>query len=503
MFAGDSGLRLDGFKPLVKILPEIAPPQRMPSLNEKLMWVGIALLMFFVMYHVEPVGAIIPKGGQFEFLQVVLANNVGSLITAGIGPIILSSIFLQLFVGAKIIEINLQDPEQKRLFTGVQKILAVVLAFFESAVYVISNNVPITGSIEGTAPLLGSILFTQVLVILQLALGSIILMFLDEIVSKYGIGSGISLFIAAGVSMAIFSGTVSILVGYGGIPQSNTVIYWLSQGGADAIPNALLALMPIFFTILVFLVTSYAEGMKVQIPLAYERARGFGGRFPIKFLYVSNIPVILASALMMNMQLWARVLSNVDVQLGGVNAIKLIADVDPSGRTVGGLLYLITPHFPSPLAIAGGYPVYLQTFLLSIPLTVPFIGVVQVPEMVNVFLYILFFTILCVIFGSFWIETTGMGPKDVAAQLNRSGLQIPGFRRDPRVMEKILEKYIPTITLLGSVFVGLLASFADLTGALGTGTGILLTVGIINRLYEELNQQRLFDIHPELRNFIG
>ena len=70
-------------------------------------------------------------------------------------------------------------------------------------------------------------------------------------------------------------------------------------------------------------------------------------------------------------------------------------------------------------------------------------------------------------------------------------------------MESVLEKYIPTITVLGSIFVGLLAAFADLTGALGTGTGILLTVGILHKMYEELSAQRMFDMYPQLRNFMG
>jgi preprotein translocase subunit SecY len=104
-----------------------------------------------------------------------------------------------------------------------------------------------------------------------------------------------------------------------------------------------------------------------------------------------------------------------------------------------------------------------------------------------------------VIFGWFWIESTGMGPAKVAEQLNKTGMQIPGFRQDPRITEKILNKYIPVITILGSIFVGILAWFADITGALGTGTGILLTVGILYRFYEDLAQQQIFEMYPILK----
>ncbi|RLG19412.1 preprotein translocase subunit SecY [Candidatus Micrarchaeota archaeon] len=486
-------MRLDFVRPFIKYIPEIAPPQRPTSLKEKLMWSTSALIIFFIMYHVFPIGvdtAALQTGGN-DFLQVVTASRIGSLITSGIGPIILASIFLQLFTGAKIIEVDTSDPDQKALFHGTQKLLAIALSFFEAAVFVSVGGIPIYGA-AGGIPLFGSVMITTLFVILQLALGSIILLYLDEIVSKYGIGSGISLFIAAGVSLSIVQGTVYLLFN----PDVGA-IGKLQSGSADAIPQALMALLPLAFTAIVFLVVTFAEGMKVEIPLSFERARGFMGRFPIKLLYVSNIPVILASALLLNIQLWARIFEGKSLVIGGTDVLPYIINVQatPFGaRIVDGLIYLITPLSFSPLS-AGGYTAYLE--LLST--TTPILGISQ---WVHAFFYIISLTILCVIFGRFWIETTGMGPKEVAEQLNRSGMQVPGFRRDPRVVERVLEKYIPTITILGSIFVGLLAGFADLTGALGTGTGILLTVGILHRLYEDLSAQHMFDIYPDLRNFI-
>ncbi|MEM2138293.1 MAG: hypothetical protein QW568_04350, partial [Candidatus Anstonellaceae archaeon] len=91
----------------------------------------------------------------------------------------------------------------------------------------------------------------------------------------------------------------------------------------------------------------------------------------------------------------------------------------------------------------------------------------------------------------------------VAEQLDKSGLQIPGFRRDPRVVEKKLNDYIPYIAVIGSAFVGLLAALADMSGALGTGTGILLTVGILYRLYQDLENQRLFDTYSSIGGLLG
>jgi len=116
--------------------------------------------------------------------------------------------------------------------------------------------------------------------------------------------------------------------------------------------------------------------------------------------------------------------------------------------------------------------------------------------------YTLFYILCCVFFGKFWIEAAGMGPKDIANQITESGLSIPGFRRDPRIIETVLNRYIPIIAVVGSIIVGLLAVLSDLTGAIGTGTGILLTVGIIYRFNEDFKREKVFETHPGLKKIL-
>ena len=470
----------DALKPIINVLPEVKRPERIPGLQQKLVWTGAVLLLFFLLGQVYPIG-VDPAGiVRFERLEILLGSRTGTLITAGIGPIVLASIFLQLAFGARLINIDLHTPDGKKLFQGLQKILAIALSFGEASIYVFSNYIPAAGALPGStvAPLLGSVLFTQIILALQLALGSIILLYLDEVVQKYGIGSGISLFIAAGVTQAIFVGSLSI-ASTGGIPAGliPQAIYYLLGGD---ITTAIWTLVPIFFTVVVFLVVVYVEGMKIELPLAYGQARGLGARYPIKFLYVSNIPVILAAAVLLNIQLFGLFMAQAGFPLLGTYQ---------NNQPVDGLAYYTTA-LPSPLLMPGGYPAYIQLYFT------------QAREILHVIVYGVALVILCVIFGWFWIESTGMGAKDVAAQLNRTGLQIPGFRQDPRVMEKILDRYIPVITILGSIFVGVLAWFADITGALGTGTGILLTVGILYRFYEDLAQQQIFEMYPVLRKIV-
>ena len=110
---------------------------------------------------------------------------------------------------------------------------------------------------------------------------------------------------------------------------------------------------------------------------------------------------------------------------------------------------------------------------------------------------------LSMIFSVFWVETAGMDSKTVAKQLQDGGMVIPGFRGDIRIIEKVLDRYIPAVTWLGGATAGLLAAFGDLTGALGGGMGVLLTVGIVYQLYEEMAKEQLMELHPMIRGIMG
>lgn len=465
----------DLLRPILDYLPEVRRPQRSPGLQEKLFWTASALVLFYLMGQIYPVGIDPSHLVSFERLEVLLGSRIGTLVTAGIGPIVLASIFLQLAVGAGILNIDLSQAENKKYFQGLQKLLSIVLSFAEAFIYTFTGYI----AVYTTNPVLGSVLAAQLFVGLQIALGSIILLYLDEIVQKYGIGSGISLFIAAGVSQAVFLGAFSIASSgtgaYSGLIP--TALQNIAQGN---LIGALWYLPPVIFTGVVFLAVVYVEGMKIELPLAYGKARGLGARYPIKFLYVSNIPVILASAVILNIQLVGLFLYNAHITLLG-NYVN--------NQPVSGFAYL-TSAPNSPLTLAGGnYQTYLSYLLTP-------------TEITHAITYGIALVILSVVFGWFWIESTGASAKDVARQLGNVGMQIPGFRADPRVIESVLNRYIPVITILGSIFVGILAWFADITGALGTGTGILLTVGILYKFYEDLAQQQLFELYPGLRNLV-
>ena len=70
-------------------------------------------------------------------------------------------------------------------------------------------------------------------------------------------------------------------------------------------------------------------------------------------------------------------------------------------------------------------------------------------------------------------------------------MQIPGFRRNEQVIQKVVSRYIPKVTVIGGAFVGVLTLIASMFGVLGgiSGTGLLLAVSIIYQLYEKLASQ--------------
>lgn len=466
---------LDLLEPVYTKLPEIKVPEVQPPLKKKLFWSAIVLVLFFVMGQIELIGLEASAAGALENIQVILASNIGTIITVGIGPIVLASIILQLLVGGKLIDIDLTNPRDKARFTGLQKLFAIILCVFEAIVYVVSGML---------TPMPGMMVW----VVVQVALGSILLLYMDEVVSKYGIGSGIGLFIAGGVAQTIFWG----LFGYSPVIGWIGIIPLFIESFATGIQFILL--LPIIATLIVFFVVVYAEGMHVNIPITMGR-RGTGGRFPVKLLYVSNIPVILAVALFANIKLWASFTEQIPILNYLFKALASFTSVP----------YKLVET----LLIRGfSFSIFGQMvdYFTQLQFLTYWNDVVSLPlggQIIHALIYLVILIAVCIVFGKFWVEMGGQGPEAVSNQLSRSGMYIPGFRRDPRIIRGILDRYIPPIAILGSAFVGFLAGFADLTGALGSGTGILLTVGIVYRLYEELAKQQLMETHPLIRRLFG
>jgi preprotein translocase subunit SecY len=447
-------------QPLFRFLPEVDIPKRHIPFKEKITWSGVILIIYFILGEIPLYGMTGQAQDYFGYFKAVLASEQGTLITLGIGPVVMAGIFMQLFQGAEIFHFDLSTHEGKTLFQGIQKMLAIFLCFFESAMFVWGGAFGRPGT------------DIMVFLMVQMALGAFLVLLMDEVVTKWGFGSGISLFIAGGVAKDIIWKTFSVLEveeypgqWIGAIPQ---FIRSVAAGTPTWTRTGLPDMVQVAFTILIFLVVVYAESMRVEIPLSYGKYKGVRGRYPIRFIYSSVIPVILTSAMIASANLVSRLLVN---RFG----FTFLGTFE-GGTAVSGLMYYLSP------------PVGLDRVAAD-----PVRAAIYLAVMVGG----------CILFATMWIELTNMGPRAVAERLQQSGMQIPGFRRDPRIVEKVLNRYIPKVTIMGGATIGLLASFANFTAALGTGTGILLTVGIVYRMYEDLMREQMSEMFPALRTFLG
>lgn len=539
MFEGiDMGFE-DYYMELLQRLPGIREPIKKLTFKEKLKYTGMVLLIFFLMSQIMVWGIRVEGLQQLKVFELLLASKFGSLTTLGIGPIVVAAIILQLLVGSKILPWDMTTEHGKMMFQGTQKVMAIALCFIEGTIYVLFGAIP---AAQGMA----------VAVVLQIAAGGILILFMDEIISKWGFGSGVSLFILAGVSTGMITrmfnpfalctgvGCISIFNMQGGtglalpsIAMQNPplgaiplVFYYLAT--ADPLNAFLLGMMPFMATALVFLLVVFMQSVKVEIPLAFGSIRGFGRRWPLQFLYTSVIPVILIAALLANVQLMGR-LGAQPVEPDSAMICGLMGCFE-NNNPVSGLVFFLRP--PTSQAVAG-VTIFMGIFALLGALIAPHIkkpgwqismamlpvgaiawfGLIQAigltgmiittTDVARILVYMGFMIGGATIFSVFWVSTSGMDAGSVADQIHSTGLQIPGYRRDIRIIERVLNRYIPGLAVLGGAAIGILASFADFTGAIGSGTGILLATMISYQLYQEITTQHLDELHPAVRRILG
>ena len=499
---------LQVLRPFMSVTPEVVKPKKEVKFNEKVLWTFGCLIIYFIMASLPIFGTASSQGqaDPFEFLRTIMASQRGTLAELGIGPIVTAGLILQILVGSKIINVDMGDPEERALYTGAQKVLSVFMTLFEAAAYIIGGAY---GPIGGATGLSNQ---TILLILTQLLAAGIAIILLDEMIQKgWGLGSGISLFIAGGVATQIF--WHAFYVGNINVPDQHalgTITAFIQltinpqYGPLGAIGELTLrpslptgSLVAVAATIIVFLVVIYFESMRVEIPVSYSEHRGFRGKYPIKLLYTSNIPVILVSAVFADIYFIAQMLWNVDKTNALVQLLGIFSPQAGTGQIqpVGGLVYFLTP----PRGIFGNGAV-----IPTIPYqwnTIDFAALTSsIPRAI---VYGTAMIILSIFFSRMWIETAGMAPKDVSQQLLDAGMQIPGWRRSKKTIERRLEMYIPAAALLGGLFIGILAAFADFLGALGTGTGILLSVSIMRQYFDILIKERAAEMHPAIRDFLG
>ena len=435
---------------------------RLTGAQEKVLWTAITLFIFLVCCQIPIYGCKTNKSSDpFYWMRVLLASNRGTLMELGISPIITSGLVMQLLAGSKIIDVDQGLKEDRALFSGAQKLFGILITVGEAVAYVISG-------MYGDVRELGA--GNSILIILQLFVAGIIVIILDELLQKgYGLGSGISLFIATNICETIvwksFSPT-TINTGRGTEFEGALVAFfhlvvsrpdkW--KGVKEAfyrqnLPN----LTNLMSTVLIFLVVIYFQGFRVDLPVKYRSQRGMQGSYPIKLFYTSNMPIILQTALVSNLYflsqlMYKRFPNNVLVCWFG--RWKEDETAGPTGNApVGGLVYYLSP--PNSIAEV-------------------------VADPIHAIFYLMFILVACALFSKTRID--GSSAKEVAKQLRDQPMVIKGHRDSS--LAKELNRYIPTAAAFGGMCIGALTVIADFMGAIGSGTGILLAVTTIYQYFE-------------------
>ena len=481
-------------EPVLSRMPGVERPEGHVPFRRKLGWTAGVLVLYFFLTNVFIYGLGQGSSDAFGQFRTILAGGQGTILQLGIGPIVTASIILQLLGGADLLGLDTEnDPRDQVLYQGLQKLLVVVMVCLTGLPMVFAGNFlpaspQVAQSLGVSTGVVKWIMFAQIFV------GGVLILFMDEVISKWGVGSGIGLFIIAGVSQRLVGGLFSVpnITGdtpgffyswYAIITGQTPLGSVLSSQGIQALLIGPGQILFLFTTVFIFVIVVYAESVRVEIPLSHARVKGARGRFPVKLIYASVLPMILVRALQTNIQFLGRILN---AQLASMPSWL---GVYSSGQPVAGLFYYFAPIY--------NYRDWM--WFAANPAGDP------ADILIRIAIDLTFMVIGGAIFAIFWVETTGMGPESTAQQIQNSGMQIPGFRQSPGVIEKVLERYIPQVTVIGGALVGALAVMANMLGTIGqvSGTGLLLTVSITYKLYEEIAEEQMMEMHPMMRQMFG
>ncbi|BFI73244.1 protein translocase subunit SecY [Nanoarchaeota archaeon] len=441
-------------------LPTIENPKKLLTLRERIMNTLLVIALYTVIASIPLFGISPEVSARLEELLWLFGSNLGTLASVGIAPPIVAGIFMQLLVGMKIIDIDISKDEGKEKFDNYTRAIAFFFIIIESLVLILSGNIA-PNIFLGINPLL-----LYIILFIQLVIGGIIILLLDDFCYKYGITSGINIIILTVISIALAlrlfnplsppAGNVSLFAqptGY--IPAG---ILYLTEGNIN-LGLAFLFAAIATFGILIFAV--YLQSLKVDVPLLYFNINGEVIKYPIQLLYTSVIPAIFIYALIIEVQ-----------SLFGFNPNNPIVQ-------------LLSP--PNVIINLGQFGI---SWLYN-----PF-------NIFHIIFYFLLFVIGGMFISKFWIHAIGMDPKNMANYLTNDP-NSPMYMRDPRIVEDMLRKYIDPIGYLSGFLMGLLASLGDILSSAVSGVSILLLIVIAGQIYNDMKRLKALHLFPLIGKYLS
>jgi len=393
-----------------------------PELRRKLLFTAGIFLIFRLLAHIPVPGVDVARlqqlfaGNQFLSLLNIFAGGTlanFSLVAVGINPYITASIVIQLagMVFPSIKELQKEGESGRAKLNQYTRLLTVPFA--------IAQSISIIALLNSQGLLIAQHVLVMAAMVLSMIAGAMIMLWLGELVSEYGLGNGISMVLFAGIvsQMPVAVGQTLAVV------TSQEVLTLLTFGG-------------IFLGLIALIVFINEAVRKVQIQYAKRIRAGklFGGQtthLPIRVNVAGVMPIIFAVTLMLAPSFVGRVMA---------------ASSNPTLITWGQRLSLWFQQTS---------PVYLIAYFL-------------------------------LVFGfTYFSALIFFNAGDISEELKKSGAFVPGIRPGGAT-KKFLEYVVVRITLVGAVFLGVIALLPSLaqilTGlqslAIG-GTSVLIVVSVI------------------------
>ena len=463
---------LQFLKPVLQLMPCVPKPRNEVPIKKRLMYTfaGLALYLICSLMPLAGVRKVAHQDPMYH-LRLLTASSKYTLMELGISPIVSSGMILQVLSGLGVINRDPTNQESVALFEAAQKLAGLIMTVFQAVTAIFSGQ-------YGTLQELG--VFGIVAILAQLFMAAIVVILLDEMLQNgYGIGSGISLFIATNICEQIMWRLFSFETFYYGrgteyegaiiaffhlmITRKDKVRALREAMFRSHLPN----LSNVFSTILVFIAVVFFEHIKINIGLMTTVNRQDPKPFEIKLFYTSNTPIIVQSTIISQICSFSRIICS---HWPDSFVTKILGVWRSPEQGLG-------DEYAVPIS---GLAYYLQA-----PTSIKH----TINDPVHTLVYLIIILSSAGIIAYYYINIGGNSAADVAKSLSAQHLTIKGHRDNKEMITKKLNQYIPTAAALGGILTGLLSFVADFLGAFGSGTGIILMVSIIYGFAEDLGKE--------------
>jgi len=423
-----------------KFLKTLANSFKTPEVRSKILFTLGIFFVFRLLAHVPVAGVNVEQlkniFSQNQFLGLLdifsggtLANF--SIMALGLNPYINSSIIFQLltFVFPKLEELQKEGESGRRKINQYTRLLTVPLALMQSvAMYALLRNQGVIGNL---GPLeLGSFILTM-------TAGSMLLVWLGELITERGVGNGVSVLIFAGI------------VGRFPVTVGQTLSTVTAENALNILIFAALSIVVIAAIILINEATRQITVQYARRVRGNQSTTSQATHLPLRLNQAGVIPIIFAVSIVLLPSL-----------VGNYFVTSKLAFLQSVGRFL---------------------TVYLN------PTSVSY----------NVIYFLL------VVGFTFFYTAVVFNPKKISEDIQKSGGFIPGVRPGTPTA-KYLNYILTRITIVGAIFLGLIAILPEivrsLTGVqtlLLGGTSILIVVSVVLETYKSIEANLM------MRNYEG